>query len=122
MADNGTLTTVVRTSRGLTVAGTRITLYDILDYLKADWPASLIQHWFDLSEQQIADVMTYLAAHRDEVEDEYQIVVRQAAELRAYWEERNHARLARLGQLPQRPGQEAVIAKLRARKAELGLV
>ena len=31
-------TTVVRTSRGLSIAGTRITLYDVMDYLTAGWP------------------------------------------------------------------------------------
>ena len=31
--------TVVRTPRGLTIAGTRITLYDVMDYLTAGWPA-----------------------------------------------------------------------------------
>ena len=30
--------TVVRTPGGLFIAGTRITLYDVMDYLAADWP------------------------------------------------------------------------------------
>lgn len=32
--------TVIRTSRGLSIAGTRITLYSIMDYLYAGWPPS----------------------------------------------------------------------------------
>ncbi len=78
MLATGTRSTVVRTSRGLSIADTRITLYDIMDYLTADWPPKLIQQWLNLSDTQIAD-------------------------------------------LPPKPGQEAAIAKLRARKAELGL-
>lgn len=35
-------TTVVRNSLGLAIAGTRITLYDIMDYLTNDWPPKLI--------------------------------------------------------------------------------
>ncbi len=35
---------VIRTDRGLTIAGTRITLYTIMDYLKLDWPAKLIRN------------------------------------------------------------------------------
>ena len=35
--------TVVRTDRGLSIAGTRMTLYQIMDYLKAEWPPKLIQ-------------------------------------------------------------------------------
>ena len=29
---------IIRTERGLTIAGTRITLYDVMDYLKAQYP------------------------------------------------------------------------------------
>ena len=78
--------TVIRTERGLTVDGTRITLYAILDYLHADWPPKLVQHWLDLSDQQMADVLAYLDSHRAEVEQEYQQVVQQAETLRAYWD------------------------------------
>jgi hypothetical protein len=40
--------TVIRTERGLTIAGTRITLYDVLDYLYAGWPRKLIRDRLDL--------------------------------------------------------------------------
>lgn len=121
MAISEIQTTVVRTSRGLSIAGTRITLYDVMDYVKADWPPKLIQHWFNLSNTQITDVMQYITSHRDAVEAEYQQVLQQADEHRAYWEERNRERLDRIAMLPPKPGQEAAIEKLRARKAELGL-
>src|SRR5258706_819439 len=85
--------TVVRTERGLSIAGTRITLYTILDYLHADWPPKLIQDWLNLTSTQMADVLAYIADHRDEVEAEYQQVVQQAEETRRYWEARNHERL-----------------------------
>jgi uncharacterized protein (DUF433 family) len=29
---------IVKTSRGLSIAGTRITLYQVMDYVKAGWP------------------------------------------------------------------------------------
>ncbi len=122
MAENGLQPMVVRTERGLSLAGTQITPYEIMDYLKAEWPPKLIQQWLDLSDPQIVGTMQYLAEHRDEVEAEYQLVAKQAAEARAYWEERNRERLARGAALPPKPGQEVSIAKLRSRKAELGLV
>jgi uncharacterized protein (DUF433 family) len=112
---------IVRTGRGLTIAGTRITLYDVMDYVKADWPPTLIQQWLNLTDVQIGDALAYIATHRDEVEAEYQLVIKQAESACAYWEERNRERLAHLRDLPPRPGQEEVIEKLRARKAELGL-
>lgn len=116
-------TTVVRTGRGLSIAGTRITLYNIMDYIKADWPPSLIQQWLDLTDKQITDVMDYINTHRDEVEAEYQLVLQQAEESRRYWEEYNRERFAQIAaQPPATPEQEAIRAKIRAKKIELGMV
>jgi len=81
-------TTVVRTDRGLSVAGTRITLYSIMDYVKADWPPRLIRDLFDLTDRQIADITDYIENHREEIETEYRAVLREAEEIRQYWEER----------------------------------
>jgi uncharacterized protein (DUF433 family) len=114
-------TTVVRTSRGLSVADTRITLYSIMDYLKADWPPKLIQDLFDLTEQQMADVMAYIECHAEEVEAEYQQVLAQAEATRQYWTEYNREHLARVAAMPPKPGQEEIWAKLKAWKAELGM-
>jgi uncharacterized protein (DUF433 family) len=121
MSDSTAQSTIVRTGRGLSIAGTRITLYDVMDYVKADWPPTLIQHWLNLTEQQVTDVLAYIETHRADVEAEYQQVLQHADEVRAYWEERNRERLAAIAALPPKPGYEAAIAKLRARKAELGL-
>jgi uncharacterized protein (DUF433 family) len=121
MADADNDATVIRTERGLTIAGTRITLYDVMDYVTADWPPKLIRDWLNLSDQQIGDVMAYIDAHRAEVEAEYQIVLETAEENRQYWEERNRERFARIAALPPKPGQEALWAKLQARKKELGM-
>jgi len=112
-------TTVVSTERGLSIAGTRITLYTIMDYLKADWPPELIQHWFDLTDQQIAEVITYIEDNRDQVEAEYQQVLEYAAERRRYWEEQNQERLAQIRKLPPPPGKEELWAKLQAWKASM---
>ncbi len=112
-------TSVIRTERGLSIAGTRITLYDVMDYLKADWPPSLIRQWLDLTEQQMADVMMYIEEHRAEVEVEYQQVLAYATEVRQYWEERNQERFGRIAMSPPPPGKEAIWAKIQARKAQL---
>jgi uncharacterized protein (DUF433 family) len=110
----------VRTERGLTLAGTRITLYDILTYLKADWPPQLIQHWLNLTTQQMADALAYITTHSETVETEYQQVVQRAEENRRYWEERNQERFVRRTHKPPKPGLEAVYAKLQARRAARG--
>ena len=114
--------TVIRTSRGLSIAGTRVTLYSLLDYLHAGWPPHLIREEFNLTEQQMTAVMEYIDAHRDEAETEYQEVLRQAEESRRYWETRNRDRLAKIAASPSKPGQEQIRAKLRVAKTKLGIM
>ena len=111
--------TVVRTSRGLSIAGTRITLYDIMDYVTQDWPPELIQYWFNLTDKQIADVMDYIENNRPDVEAEYQQVLQQAEEIRQYWEERNREHMAKVAAMSPPPGKEEIWAKLQAWKAKL---
>ena len=113
--------TVVRTSRGLSIAGRRLTLYSIMDYLRAGWPPHLIQDEFNLTDKQMTDVMEYITAHRDQVEQEYQAVLQQAEENRRYWETRNRERFERMAQTPPPPDQEQLRAKLQAIKARLGM-
>jgi uncharacterized protein (DUF433 family) len=104
--------TIIRTSRGLTIAGTRITLYTIMGYLQNEWPPHLIRDWFNLSNEQIQGALRYIETHREEVEAEYEQVLVDANEIRQYWEERNQKRIAHVATLPPPPGKEAAWAKL----------
>ena len=115
--DKDLQSTVVRTERGLSIAGTRITLYNIMDCVTAGWPPKLIRDRFDLTDQQLTDVLAYIVDHRAEVEAEYQQVLQQAEETRRYWEERNRERFARIAAVPPKPEQAAIRAKLAAAKA-----
>jgi uncharacterized protein (DUF433 family) len=76
--------TVVCTSRGLSIAGRRLTLYSIMDYLQAGWSPRLIRDEFNLIDRQITDVMTYIETHHDKVEQEYRAVLQHAEENRQY--------------------------------------
>jgi uncharacterized protein (DUF433 family) len=104
--------TVVRTERGLTIAGTRITLYDVMDYVIAGWPPKLIRDRLELTDRQISDVTAYIADHRAEVEAEYQTVLQDAEEIRHYWEERNRERFARIAAQPPKPELTLIHQKL----------
>lgn len=110
---------IVRTERGLTIAGTRITLYDVMDYVIAQYPPKFICSLFNLTNEQIDAALAYIEAHRAEVETEYQIVLKEAEEIRQYWEERNHERFAQIAKLPPSPGREAAWEKLQQQKAKL---
>ncbi|MGH9831814.1 MAG: DUF433 domain-containing protein [Blastocatellia bacterium] len=114
--------TVIRTGRGLTVAGTRITLYAIMDFIKEDYPPKLIRYKFNLTEQQMADVLAYIEEHREEVEAEYQQVVAEGEERRWEWEEKRREILAGIPSDRSMSPKEALIrAKLAEAKARLGM-
>ena len=109
--------TIIRTERGLTISGTRLTLYDVMDFLKAEYSPKLIRNKFNLTDDQINAALSYIEANRDRLETEYQQVLQTRAEIRSYWEERNRERLARLAMTPHKLGQEALWAKLEEQKA-----
>lgn len=108
---------IIRTERGLTIAGTRITLYDVMDYVTAQYPAKFIRALFDLTEEQINAALSYIDTNRAEVDAEYQVVLKETEELRQYYEEQNRELVARIATLPPPPGLEAAWEKLQASKA-----
>ncbi len=112
---------IIRTEAGLTIAGTRITLYDVMDYLTAQYPPEYIRNMLNLTLEQVNAALSYIETNRAEVEAEYQSVLQEAEEIRQYWEERNRERLAQIKALPPKPGQEAVREKLQAWKEKLGM-
>jgi uncharacterized protein (DUF433 family) len=109
---------ITRTERGLTIAGTRITLYDVMDYLKAQYPPKFIRDAFNLSDAQIREALFYIEAHQTDVEAEYQEILKAASENKQYWEDKNRDRFARIAASPHRHGYEAVRSKLRERRAQ----
>lgn len=109
--------TIIHTERGLTISGTRLTLYDVMDFLKAEYSPRLIRNRFNLTDDQINAALSYIEANRTQIETEYQQVLQTRAEIRSYWEERNRERFDRIAMMPHKPGQEALWAKLEEQKA-----
>lgn len=110
-------TLIIRTERGLTIAGTRTSLYDVIDLLKAQYPPKLIRNKFNLTDEQINAALSYFETNKTQVEAEYQEVLQNREEIRQYWEERNREHFARIAAMPHKPGQEALWAKLEEQKA-----
>jgi len=107
---------VRRSDRGLCVAGKRITLYLIMDYLKTGWPPHLLRQQLLLSEEEINHVMNYLDTHGAEFEAEYQEVVRKAAEREQYWRERERQRQPNPRTQNLTPREALALARLEALK------
>ena len=110
---------IARTERGLTIAGTRITLYDVMDYFTAGYPAKLIREKLCLTDAQVDAALCYIEAHQAEAEAEYQQVLQIAEENRQFWEARNREHFARLAAMPPNLEHEAIRAKLQAWKDRL---
>ena len=51
-ASNGQVS-IIRTDRGLTIAGTRITLYDVMDYVTEQYPPKFIRAMLSLTDEQL---------------------------------------------------------------------
>lgn len=108
---------VTRTERGLVIRGTRTTLYSIMDYVHKDWPTERIRDWLGLNDEQISGAMAYIHEHREQVESEYQKVLRMAAESRRYWEEfaRNRPKPPPLPDTPERAALRAKLEEFRSK-------
>lgn len=109
---------IIRTSRGLTISGLRITLYDVMDHLLAGRPRHLILNWLPLTKPQLEAALAYIDQNRTEVETEYQQILQTAAENRRYWEEKNQDRLAKISQKTPQANRQELWQKLQAQKAQ----
>ncbi len=103
---------VRRSDRGLCVAGTRITLYLIEDYLTAGWAHDALRQALQLTEEQILQVLDYLAAHRTEFNREYEQVADQAAEREKYWRQRERKHRQNANAHPLTPERAAAWSRL----------
>ena len=107
---------VVRTPRGLSVRGTRLTLYQIMDYIKAGCTKEHIQGDFNLSFRDMDEIFKYIEENEEEFEEEYQCIVKQDEENRRYWEERNRERFECIAKLSRKPEHKAIWDKIDAAK------
>jgi uncharacterized protein (DUF433 family) len=72
---------IIRTERGLTITGTRISLDDVIDLLKAHYPPKLIRDTFNLTDAQMNGALSYIEANRVQIEAEYQEVLQTREEI-----------------------------------------
>jgi len=62
--------------------------------------------------------LAYIDVHREEVETEYRLVVKDSEELKRHYELENFDRMARIQAKPAKPGTEAIRSKLKAEPGE----
>ena len=66
---------IIDRGRGPEIAGTRITVYDVMDYYKHGWHRDQIAGLFRLSSRDIQAAIDYIEAHKEEVQSEYQKIL-----------------------------------------------
>ena len=66
---------IIDRGRGPEIEGTRITVYDVVDYLKEDWRAEQIAAMFRLPLEDIEAAMDYIERHNVVVMADYRQIV-----------------------------------------------
>ncbi len=63
---------IIKTGRGPEISGTRITVYDVLEYANTGWHRDMIAAILSLSSHQVETAIRYIEEHRDEVIASYE--------------------------------------------------
>lgn len=77
---------IIETGRGPTIAGTRITVFSVMDSLKSGNSRDLIKQLFNISDEQLDAVLKYIALHQEAIENEYAEIVHRSEQRRATYE------------------------------------
>jgi uncharacterized protein (DUF433 family) len=70
---------IINRGRGPEIAGTRITVYDIMDYYTQDWHHTRIAAWLRLSSAEVQAAIRYIEEHKEEVSANYQKILERCA-------------------------------------------
>jgi uncharacterized protein (DUF433 family) len=70
---------IIDRGRGPEIKGTRITVFDVLDYVLEGWHHTRIASFFRISSREVQAAMAYIEAHKAEVMADYQKILDRAA-------------------------------------------
>ncbi len=103
---------IVETARGPSLAGTRITVYSVLDLIKAKRSKRYIEQMMRLTPEQVDAVFTYVEKHKEEVERDYAEILRRNEELRLRYEAQNRARSRFPAEMPWEERRKLMLERL----------
>lgn len=115
--DTTTEALIVETPRGPSLAGTRITVYAVMDLIKAGRSRRYVAQLTSLTPEQVDAVFDYVETHREAVEAEYARILEREAEARAAFMEWRRKRFPHLVDLSPEELQQHYFQKLEAMKA-----
>lgn len=70
---------IIDRGRGPEIAGTRVTVFDVLDCHKRGWDPSRIALWLRVRRAEVETAIRYAEEHREQVEAEYQRILDRCA-------------------------------------------
>src|SRR6266851_2765491 len=70
---------IIDRGRGPEIKGTRITVYDVLDYILECWSPDRIATWFNIGSRQVDAAVDYIREHTIEVLTEYVKILERCA-------------------------------------------
>jgi uncharacterized protein (DUF433 family) len=83
---------IIDRGRGPEIQGTRVTVYRVMDYVRAGDPPPQIAEELDLSEEQVRAALEYINTHREEVEAGYEAILRRVSQPNPVWVEAGSAK------------------------------
>ena len=100
---------IIDRGRGPEIAGTRITVYDVMDYYKQGWHHATIALHCGVSSAEVLAAIQYIEEHQKEVKAEYQKILERCArgnppEVRAKLKATRARLRARLEELKRKNG------------------
>ena len=107
---------IVETPRGPSLAGTRITVYSVMDLIKANRSRRHIAQLMLLTPEQVDAVFDYVEAHREAVEAEYERILQREAIARAESERIMRERSPFPPDMPLEEKRKLMIQRLEAKK------
>ena len=106
---------IVETPRGPSIAGTRITVYSVMDYLKANRSKEYILQFLRVTPEQLDAAIEYIEQHSEEVEQDYRRILRRSQELREHYENVFRERSPYPPDMPWEEKRKLLIRKLEAK-------
>jgi uncharacterized protein (DUF433 family) len=83
---------IINRGRGPELLGTRVTVYRVMDFLRAGDPPQRIAEELDLSAEQVQAALEYINAHVVEVETEYEAILKRVSQPNPDWVEAGAAK------------------------------
>ncbi|MGH9850540.1 MAG: DUF433 domain-containing protein [Blastocatellia bacterium] len=112
-----TMTAVIplieETPRGPSIAGTRITVYSVMDCLKLGLSRNYTKASFRISDEELDAIIEYIEQHKEQVERDYERILRRSEELQERYRKIQLERSPFPPDLPLEERKKLMIEKIR---------